>query len=353
MNPENERTTVWIKIPFKTFLAVLVIIVLAVAIKILAELLMTLFLATLVATSLMPVLNWMEHHKVPRWLGITLIATCLSGAIIGFFVTIMPKLFQEVSIFVENLPKLKEQMMQYLSPSNPIRPVLEENMSKKAIMPDAKNVSGLFAAGNVVFGGLLEVVFIFVFGVYLLSDGPRILEWSKAFFQPATQEKIDQTFHEVSKIIFSYVSGVVISSVLCFGYVLLVMSILHVPNRLLIAVIAGVFDILPVLGLFVSIVPAVLFGLTVSVNTALIIVGAYLVYHALENYFILPALYGKRLRMPSIVILVSLIAGGLVGGVEGAIAILPVVASYPIIEKIWLKKVVRSQAISEHNRPKN
>jgi hypothetical protein len=48
-----------------------------------------------------------------------------------------------------------------------------------------------------------------------------------------------------------------------------------------------------------------------------------------------------------------LIGAGLLAGVEGAIAILPVVASYPIIEKIWLKKVVRSQAISEHNRPKN
>lgn len=353
MNNHNDtppETSVSIKIPFKTVFSVLAILVFVAAIRILAPMFMTLFLSILVSVALMPILNWLVQHKVPRWLGIMLIAVCLSAAIIGFCATMLPKLFEEFSIFIDNLPKIKAEILQYISVNNPMRPLLEQNLTKKAMVPEAKNFSMVFAAGNAVFSGFLEVALVFIFAIYLLSDGPGLIDWIKAFFSIPTQEKIELTTTEVSKIIFSYMSGLVICSTLCFIFVFVSMLCLHVPNALLLGVIAGVFDVLPVLGLFISLIPALIFGFTVSADTALIILGLYLIYHAIENYFIVPYLYGNRLRVPSFVILVSLLSAGLLAGVEGAVAILPIVASYPIFEKIWLKKVVRSQTIVEHSK---
>ena len=90
------------------------------------------------------------------------------------------------------------------------------------------------------------------------------------------------------------------------------------------------------------------FALSVSGSTAIFAVGLYVLYHILENYFIVPAVYGKRLRVSSFVVLVTLIAAGLLAGIEGAVAALPIVASYPIIERIWLKKFVGKSTIAEH-----
>jgi predicted PurR-regulated permease PerM len=146
------------------------------------------------------------------------------------------------------------------------------------------------------------------------------------------------------------VLGQVITSLLSFFYVLGLLTVLKVPAALLLAVLAGLFDVLPVLGFFLAVVPAMLFALKVSEPTALIVFAGYIAYHAIENYFIVPAVYGSRLRISTFVVLLSLLAAGLLAGIEGAIAALPIVASYPIIEKIWLRRYVGETTLKEHAR---
>ena len=80
---------------------------------------------------------------------------------------------------------------------------------------------------------------------------------------------------------------------LAFVFVFVLLTVLHVPSVLLLATLAGVFDILPVLGFFLAVIPAMLFALTVSPITALLVLGIYIVYHAIENYLVVPMIYGK------------------------------------------------------------
>ena len=57
---------------------------------------------------------------------------------------------------------------------------------------------------------------------------------------------------------------------------------------------------------------------------------------------------GNRLRLSTLTVLVSCMAAALVAGVVGAIVILPVVASYPIIERIWLKRQFEADTVTKH-----
>jgi predicted PurR-regulated permease PerM len=123
---------------------------------------------------------------------------------------------------------------------------------------------------------------------------------------------------------------------------------LNVPNAALLAVLAGIFDVLPLIGFFVSLLPAVGMALTISPVTAGIVAALYVVYHAIENYLIVPRVYGHRLRLSTLTVLVSCMAGALVAGVIGAIAVLPIVASYPIIERIWLRPHLENDTVARH-----
>ena len=87
-----------------------------------------------------------------------------------------------------------------------------------------------------------------------------------------------------------------------------------------------------------------------STSTALIVLMAYVAYHAFENYFLVPLVYGKRLRLSSLAVLVSLLVGGLLYGIMGAIAILPIIASYPIIEKYWLEDYLGRTVVDDHKK---
>ena len=75
--------------------------------------------------------------------------------------------------------------------------------------------------------------------------------------------------------------------------------------------------------------------------------------HALENYLIAPMVYGNRLRISGFTVLVATLAAGFLAGIEGAISILPVVASYPVIEKIWLRPFLGETVVDEHHRMGN
>jgi len=152
----------------------------------------------------------------------------------------------------------------------------------------------------------------------------------------------------MSDVIVAYVQGQLITSVIAGIYALIVLSVLHVPAAIPLAVWAAVCDVLPVVGAFASGIPAVLFALTVSPLAAAAVLALYLLYHALENYLIIPKVYGNRLRIPTLVVFIALLVGGALYGVLGAVLILPVFAAYPIIEKIWLHEYLSDELVADH-----
>lgn len=335
-------------LPFSTILKILLTVLFVVCLNVLAPLLMTLFLATLLAVSLAPVVNWMQKKGINRSISIGLITLILAGSMVTVVAIIAPKLGEEISNFVSNLPKLKEHLMGAIPESNPFHAIMDKIFSNPTSAPKTEDIKPVLNVGNYLFGGFTEIILIFVFSIYLLIDGKGVVTWISAFFNPITQGKIKETTNGVSPIIFSYVVGQLITSLLSFFYVFAALSLLHVPSALLLAMIAGLLDILPVLGFFLAVIPAMLFASSVSGPTVVYVILLYLLYHALENYLITPAVYGKRLRVSTFVVLLTLICAGLLAGIEGAIAALPIVASYPIIERIWLKKYVGRDTVAEH-----
>jgi predicted PurR-regulated permease PerM len=124
--------------------------------------------------------------------------------------------------------------------------------------------------------------------IYLLIDGRRTLAWVVAFFPLRRRGKVAQTLAESRDVICAYALGNVITSLFAATWVLVSMLVLHVPAALLLALIAGIADFVPVLGFIASAVPAVALALTVDRSTALITFGLFVLYHAIENYFIAP-----------------------------------------------------------------
>ena len=142
------------------------------------------------------------------------------------------------------------------------------------------------------------IVFVlaFILTLYLLIEGHRTYLWLLAFVPPQYRARADQTARDSRLVMFGYVTGNVATSIFAAGFVLVALSILKVPAALLLAVVAGVCDFVPVLGFILSAVPAVLLALTVSARTAVIVLVCYGAYHVIENYLIAPRVYGNRLQ---------------------------------------------------------
>ena len=78
-------------------------------------------------------------------------------------------------------------------------------------------------------------------------------------------------------------------------------------------------------------------------------VPLYLAYHFIENYLIAPRVYGGRLRLSNLAVLLAFAVGAELGGVIGAVLALPVAAVYPTIERHWLRRPFGDHVVQEHN----
>jgi predicted PurR-regulated permease PerM len=184
--------------------------------------------------------------------------------------------------------------------------------------------------------------------LYFLIEGGETRDWLMAFVPTARRPRVEQTLAECERVIFAYVAGNVMTSICATAVVGISMALLGVPAALLLAVLAGVCDFIPVIGFIASSVPAILLGLTVSSKTAVIVALIFVAYHTAENYVIGPWAYGDRLKLSNVAVVVAFVVGAEIAGVIGALIALPIAAVYPAIERIWLRERLPEETVVEH-----
>ena len=340
-------------IPGVTFLKVFVALLGACAIYVLWPLLQLVFLALFLAVTLNSFVDWLGGKGMRRWVSLWVVIGGLLTVLGVGMALLVPALIEQATGFSHHLPQLREDALNQLPVNSGVRHNIE-NLLDSPSWSEASTWLGRFmSAGGIALDGLADATLVLVIALYLLIDGSKTYEWLLAFFSPLHRSKLRHTAQEISKVIFGYVSGQVITSVLVMIFAYLVLSLLHVPGALTLSLLAGILDILPIVGFILSTAPAFLLALSVSPRTAVMVLILFLVFHAFENYFIVPKVYGKNLRLSTLTVLLGLLAGTLLAGIPGALAALPVIASYAAIERIWLKAYLRDGVSEKHELQKD
>jgi len=223
------------------------------------------------------------------------------------------------------------------------------------VLPSIGEASSRFGAyfltlGRAAASGLLSIAVALVLTVYLLLDGRRTYEWLIAFAPRARRPRVQRTAEATRRAILAYVRGNVATSVLTAVVTFIVLWLLDVPAALLLSLLAGVLDFVPVLGILLSLVPAALLAATVSTPVLAGVIGFYLVYNAVENYYIAPKVYGHELRLSDLAVIGAFAVGAELGGVVGALVALPLAAVYPVVEQEWLTDQLGRDVVEDHRR---
>jgi predicted PurR-regulated permease PerM len=132
-------------------------------------------------------------------------------------------------------------------------------------------------------------------------------------------------------------------------YTLVVLLVVDVPNAVAFGVLAAFADIIPLIGAFIAIVPAVVAAFQESPEQALVVLVALLVYHQFEDRFLVPRIYGQTLNLPAIVVLVAVLVGGELLGVTGVLLALPAAAAGRVVLDYYLDKRDAGRRLDEGN----
>ncbi|HEX2875460.1 MAG TPA: AI-2E family transporter [Polyangiaceae bacterium] len=336
-------------IPTKTILKVLVWAFLVSAVIKLWPELVYLSLSLLLAIALGPLVNRMGQAGLSRSVSVSLIALTLLGAAALLVAFVLPPLFQQGSEVAANFPAFRERVQQHL----PENPVVKHLVSQLLLLPTkpevVRQLNKPLVWGQMALSGVTTTFVVLIIALYLVMDGRRLYAWMLAYVPRRHREKMARTVPEVSEVVFGYVRGQVITSLLFAVFTVSLLSVLGVPAAVPLALLAAICDIIPVVGIVVATAPAVLLALTVSPSAAAIVACSYTAYHLLEAYVIVPRIYGRSMRISTLGVLLALIVGGSLQGIIGAVIVLPLVAAYPIIERIWLKGYLAPEVIADHS----
>jgi predicted PurR-regulated permease PerM len=305
--------------------------------------------AVLLAVTLYPAVRWMEERRFGRGLSVLVIAVVGIGLLVAFVLLVLPPLTTQANYLAQNLPDFRARVSSRIPAKFPavqkaIHELFESPFSPRAISFFEQS----FAWGRSVVSALIVAAVVLILTLYLLLDGRCLYAWLLAFAPRAHRERLAATTAEISTMVHAYVGGQFLAALLFAIFTGVVLMILRVPAVLPLAVIAGLCDVIPVLGILLATVPAVLLGLSVSPHTALAVLLAYVGYHLFETYFLLPRIYGHKLRISTLSVLLALLAGGKLQGLIGIVIALPLVAAYPIIERHWLRGYLQARVLTDH-----
>jgi len=309
------------------------------------QLVMVVLVSVVIAIGLEPAVAWLERRRIPRSLAAAGSVALLMVIVAGFFWIAGSSLASQAHDLGGRLVEIRHDVAVKLPA--PLRGAI----LKSGVPTDPATVGGyIMDAGRALVSVSIIAFLILILTVYFLIEGRRTYVWLAAYAPPGHRDRVHVTAAEARKAIYGYVIGNVATSIFATVVVFVALTLLHVPAALLLAVLAGVFDFVPVLGFICSSVPAVLLGLGVSVPVGIAVAGVYAAYHLAENYYIGPKVYGDRLKLSNLAVIIAFAVGAQIGGIGGALLALPLAALYPVIESVWLKDYLGRDAVETHRR---
>ncbi|MDQ0820358.1 putative PurR-regulated permease PerM [Arthrobacter sp. V4I6] len=304
------------------------------------QLLLWIVAALFIALGLDPVVRWLEQNKVPRAAGILIAVSTLTLAVAGFFATLIPTIVQQVTQIVQQAPRwiqdfIDSDFFRTVDNQFGVRDRITQELEKFVNDPEAMGgiFGGVVGFGSTVANGLFGALIVLVLSLYFLAALPAMKKWGYRLAPRSRRARVEALSEEITGSVGNYVIGQAVVALLNATFAFIVMTIIGVPFAVLLAFIVALLAFIPLVGGMIAGVIVTLIALTAGWQTAVVYAICYFAYLQFEAYFISPRVMQKAVAVPGAVAVISVIAGGSVLGVLGALIAIPTAAAIMLLVK--------------------
>ena len=288
---------------------------------------LVLVMALMIVGTLGPAVEWLEQRRVRRDVAIAIVFTVLFVITVLVFALTIPELVNQVRSLISMEPVLRERLTEWFARS-PLTAGLADAM--RNVQYDAlikSSAASVLAFFTLVLEGVAYGVGAIFLALYMMLDRDRLRGALFAVVPRTHHIRLSRILINLQTIVGGYIRGQGITCALMAAFMFILLTACGIPNALVIAVFGGLADVLPYIGIFITMGPAVAAALPLGAVITLIVFLLMLAYEEFESRVLVPVVYGRALRLPSSVVLFSLIAGATLFGIIGALLALPVAAT--------------------------
>ncbi|MCH7641087.1 AI-2E family transporter [Patescibacteria group bacterium] len=289
------------------------------------DIILVFFVALLIMAILNPWVSKLSKYKIPRAVSVLVVYFLLFGVTGVSLASIVPLLAEQTTSFVNTLPKFIDRLG--------IATVLSEQIVGQ-LLSQIGTLSGQVAKVTIsVFSNVLGMVTILIFAFYLLLARDKLDDQLGYFFGDKKRKEVTRIIDLLEEKLGGWARGqlALMFAVGLATYIGLVL--LGIPFALPLAIIAGLFEIVPYFGPVLSAIPAVLIGFGISALSGFATVALYFLVQQLENYILVPKIMEKSVGVNPVIILLALAIGFRLAGIVGIIISVPVVIMIQILSR--------------------
>jgi predicted PurR-regulated permease PerM len=287
--------------------------------------------ALMLAAALAPWVHTLERRGLARGTSIALVFGTLFLAGAAFAVLTLPPLFGQLVKVVGHLPEAQAELASQLERSSATAPLARSVRGTGPTELTGAAARALLSNSGNIIEGIAYATTTFFLALYVIVDRDRTRGAAFALVPRHFHLRLSRILLNLETIVGGYVRGQVVTSVLMAAFTFIVLTVIGVPNALTLAFFAGVADVLPYVGGILMCAPVAVATWPHGIGTTLGVVLALLGYQELESRLVVPRVYGHALRLPSSIVLISLLVGGRLLGIVGALLALPIAAGIRMV----------------------
>ncbi|MCK4026411.1 AI-2E family transporter [Streptococcus iners] len=300
-----------------------------------------------------PIVDWLEKYKITRTAAISVLFVLIGMLLVWGLAVVIPSIQGQVVSFAQNLPsniqKIESQVTTLLENEQfeQFRPTALEILNKvndqivsyaQKFSSSAVNwASSLISTASQIIVAILIMPFILF---YLLRDGQHLNRHVTQYLPTKWRSSVSKVLTDVNAQLSNYVRGQVTVAIIVALMFSVMFSVIGLSYPVTLGVMAGFLNLIPYLGSFLAMIPAVVLGLIAGPVMLVKVLIVFMLEQTIEGRFVTPLIIGSSLSIHPITILFVLLTAGQMYGVLGVLLGIPIYASIKVLVKAvfeWYK----------------
>lgn len=314
-------------------------------------------IALVVVYLLNPLVGRLQRRGIRRGLGVALIYAAFVAVVVAVLSALVPVVVRQVTGLIDTLPAYIEKATAAINRFAARRGShLRINLTSAEIQRTVLNnrdaiisfLGGVRSFASSMLHVLVTLIIGFILSIYLLLDLPKIQRAVVVVIPDARRSDITMLAEKVGRALGGFFRGQLLVAAFVGTASAIGLTLVKVPFAVVIGIIAGIFNLVPLIGPFIGAIPAVMVSLlSGEPKRALYAAIVLLVVQQIDNHIISPNVMGRTVRLHPITVMLALLAGGTIAGIFGMLLVIPGVAAVKIVgQHFWERREHLAAAVS-------
>ncbi len=326
----NEQKSVNFNISTLTIVKIILTVLIISFVYLMRDVLMIIFAAVFLAILLDPLADWFEKRKIPRVLAVLLVYILLLALLSLIVVLIIPPLTAQFQQLTDKIPTYWEKLKSLGSEG--FLANYDSGTLQKGFKSIEENLTqGIFTGIGGIFGGVVSFFLVLVLTLYMVVEEKELKGIARSLIPAQYQPYLFQTAGRIKEKMGAWLKGqLILCLIIGFG-VFVGLSVFGVEYALVLALIAGLLEMIPYVGPWTAAALAVFIALGQSPALALVVLIYFIVLQQAENNLLVPKIMQKAVGLNPIISILAVITGAKLAGFIGVLFAIPVASALSIL----------------------